>query len=113
MGKSGRDSSTGKLGYIEPSTVRLTVEPEVKVDSGSKPLYNKKVVSVLLRSLYDARLEYTGQATGKQYVWKSAGSIIPVDVEDSYVLLAKRIGGKSCCGNSKDGQAIFDIPTQE
>jgi len=107
MGQSDRIDRTGKLKYVEPKTVRL---PEVKVDSESVLPYNKEI-TVSLTSLLDARLEYTGLVTGKQYVWAKAGSTIEVSEYDSEILLAKRIGGNSCCGGSKDGTPIFQITT--
>ena len=79
-----------------------------QVDSESKIPYTKVVRKVFIQSLHDARLVYTGQVTGQQYIWNTAGSIVEVDTEDSILLLAKRIYG-TCCGNSKDGTAIFRI----
>ena len=107
MGQSDRIDRTGKLKYVEPKTVRL---PEVKVDSESVLPYNKEI-TVSLTSLLDARLVYTGQVTGQQYEWKKAGSVVEVNAYDSEILLAKRIGKDSCCGNSTDGQPIFQITT--
>jgi len=83
---------------------------EVQVDSESNLPYNKET-KVKIISLLDARLEYTGQVTGQQYVWIKAGSMVEVNAEDSVILLAKRIGGNSCCGNSPDGTPIFQITT--
>jgi hypothetical protein len=101
-----KPSKNSKPGQLEPTSSGGYVE--VKVDSVSTVLYNKKV-SVKLRSLYDARLEYTGQTSGKQYQWNKAGSIVEVDAEDSEILLAKRIGGKLCCGNSRDVNKLFEL----
>ena len=108
MGQSDRASRTSKLEkYVEPKTEYLD---EVKVDSESVLPYNE-VITVSITSLLDARLVYTGQVTGQQYEWKKAGSVVEVSVEDSEILLAKRIGRDSCCGNSTDGQAIFQLTT--
>jgi hypothetical protein len=98
MGKSDGNNSTSKL-----------IRPEVKVDYESKVPYNKSNVSVKIRSLIDAHLEYTGQVSGKQYKWNKAGSVVLVDAEDSEILLAKRIGDKLCCGNSPDVNKVFEI----
>jgi hypothetical protein len=106
MAKPNSNISTGKVVYFDEN---LDVEPEVKVDSESNVLYNKSNVSVNIRSLYDARLEYTGQVSGKQYLWNKAGSVVEVDVEDSEILLAKHIGGQLCCGNSQDMNRIFEL----
>lgn len=97
MDKSSRSNSASKV--------------EVRVDPESIIPYNKVEVAktVRIRSVLSARLEYTGLVTGKQYVWKSAGDIQPVDVEDSENLLAKRIGGNGCCGTSKDANRLFEI----
>lgn len=105
MGKSGRDSRTGKLVDFD----EVETKTEVKVDSESKVSYTKSIVSVKIRSLLDARLEYTGQATGKQYLWSKAGSVVLVDVEDSEILLAKHIGDKLCCGNSPETNKVFEL----
>ena len=105
MGKSGRDSRTGKLVDFD----EVETKTEVKVDSESKVPYTKSIVSVKIRSLLDARLEYTGQATGKQYLWSKAGSVVLVDVEDSEILLAKHIGDKLCCGNSPETNKVFEL----
>ena len=114
MGQPNRNNSSGELKYVEPKTEHLAgdikVYPyRVEVDSESVLPYNNEV-KVSLTSLLDARLVYTGQVTGQQYVWNKAGSIVEVDAEDSKILLAKRIYG-SCCGNSIDGQPIFQITT--
>ena len=106
MAKPSTNNSTSVLepafsGYAE-------VVPETQVDSESEIPYTEVVSKVFIQSLHDARLVYTGQVTGQQYIWNTAGSIVEVDTEDSILLLAKRIYG-TCCGNSKDGTAIFRI----
>lgn len=84
---------------------------QVKVDSESVSTYNYEVKpeTVLIQSVFDARLEYTGQITGKQYVWNKAGSVQEVDALDSEILLAKRIGSTGCCGSSQGGNVIFEL----
>jgi hypothetical protein len=118
MVKPSRDSYTSKIvpdDYyaIQPVKIDYDVEKsgdeEVKVDSESNVPYTKSTVSVKIRSLLDASLEYTGQVSGKQYRWNKAGSVVLVDAEDSEILLAKRIGGKLCCGNHPDTNRIFEI----
>lgn len=121
MDKPGRNISTGKVvqdydilakDWNTPEEDKaweyLSDKTEVKVDSESVVPYNKSKVSVKIRSRFDARLEYTGQATGKRYVWNKAGSEVDVDVEDSEILLAKHIGDRLCCGNSPDVNRIFE-----
>ena len=112
MAKPNSNISTSQVNKAGDFTVYpyvVEAEPEVKVDSESNVLYNKSNVSVNIRSLYDARLEYTGQVSGKQYLWNKAGSVVEVDVEDSEILLAKHIGGQLCCGNSQDMNRIFEL----
>ena len=99
MAKPSTSNSAGILGIHLSDNV---------VDLESKVTYTKAISKVFLQSLHDARLVYTGQTSGKQYIWGTAGSIVEVDTEDSEILLAKRIYG-SCCGNSRDGRAIFQI----
>ena len=50
---------------------------------------------VLQRNL---RLKYTGQKSGKLYVFDGAGSIIDVDKEDVEIMLKKH--GGTCCEGS-------------
>lgn len=61
-----------------------------------------------IRSLIDAHLIYSGQVSGKHYEWSRAGAIVIVDEQDVPELLAKRLGGKTCCG-SPDGNQIFEL----
>lgn len=63
----------------------------------------------LVQSLIDAHFIYTGQATGKQYEWQTGGSKISVDERDIPELLSKRLGGKTCCGGSDEGNRIFEL----
>ena len=51
---------------------------------------------VLLRNL---KLKYTGPVTEKLYVFDGGGSVLPIDVEDAEIMLAKR-GGQCCPGGS-------------
>ena len=97
MDKSSGNSSTSEL------------KRGLQVDSESNLTYNDAINGVKLESLLSARLEYTGQVSGKQYIWNKAGSIVLVDVEDSVILLAKHIGNEMCCGNSRDINKIFQV----
>jgi hypothetical protein len=109
MVKPSRDSYTSKVVILEGANTAGAGLSQVKVDSESNVPYTKSTVSVKIRSLLDASLEYTGQVSGKQYRWNKAGSVVLVDAEDSEILLAKRIGGKLCCGNHPDTNRIFEI----
>jgi hypothetical protein len=62
---------------------------------------------VKVQSLMDARMTYTGQASGKSYEWARAGAIVDVDEQDVSELLAKRRGKKSCCGTPE--QKVFQL----
>jgi hypothetical protein len=65
-------------------------------------------INIEIQSLIDAHLLYTGLVTGKLYEWKKSGDTTPVLEEDVPELLAKRLGGKHCCG-SQDGNKIFQV----
>jgi len=110
MAKPSRDSFTSEV-VQDDSRIQPEIDEikKLQVDSESKVPYTKSIVSVKIRSLLDARLEYTGQATGKQYLWSKAGSVVLVDVEDSEILLAKHIGDKLCCGNSPETNKVFEL----
>ena len=106
MAKPGTNNSTSELGMVaKPFPPNIE---EFQVDSESKPLYNQSSRTVYLRSVLDSRLEYTGQETGKLYIWDKAGSIVAVSEKDAIYLLEKRMGKSSCCGDSKDGIAVFE-----
>ena len=110
MAKSSTNYSTGKL-VDEVSLnqyVSTDAETQVSVDSESNSTYNYEEGTVSLRSLYDGRLEYTGQFSGKQYVWDKAGSTVEVSEYDANYLLDKRYGKNPCCGSLRDGSPLFE-----
>lgn len=61
-----------------------------------------------LRSRINARIRLDGPASGKHYEWSSAGSVVEVDEEDVSGLLAKRLGEKTCCGNTGENK-LFEL----
>jgi hypothetical protein len=63
---------------------------------------------IVIQSLIEAHLTYTGRSSGKQYEWLKAGDTVAVLEEDTPELLEKRLGGNPCCGNPV-GNKIFDI----
>ena len=63
---------------------------------------------VLIESLIEAHLFYSGAVTRKQYEWTKSGSTVLVLEEDVPELLAKRLGGNPCCGNPV-GNKIFQL----
>lgn len=66
------------------------------------------IKSTRIQSLMDAHLIYDGQVSGRHYEWTRAGAIVEVDILDVPELIAKRLGGKTCCGN-EGGNSIFEI----
>jgi len=80
------------------------VSKEVVEEVPKEPII--KVIAI--QSLIESHLTYTGRTSGKQYEWAKAGATQNVDELDVPELLAKRLGGKSCCGGS-DGNKIFQL----
>lgn len=76
------------------------------VKTQSAPIINS---STKIRSLIDAHLIYNGQESGQRYEWNRAGAIVEVDEKDVPELLAKRLGGRTCCGSDREGNKIFEI----
>lgn len=68
----------------------------VKVAEAEEVQVPETVRIVLLR---DLKLNYTGPVTGKLYAFSGGGSVLPINVEDAEIMLAKR-GGKCCPGGS-------------
>lgn len=70
--------------------------------------YNPNTKS--LRSIYDAHLKITGPITGTLYEWLKPGDVVyDIPDEDADLLLAKRIGGKGCCGGKQEGNQLFEL----
>ena len=67
--------------------------------------------NVLIESLIDAHLIYTGRVSGKQYEWQKGGDTVAVQLEDAPELLEKRLGGNPCCGNPV-GNLIFQLKVE-
>lgn len=69
-----------------------------------------EVILIPVVAVYPSILKYTGQATGKSYIWNGAGDVQQVDSKDVPYLLAKRIGGRGCCGAiNTDGNKVFEL----
>ena len=64
---------------------------------------------VRVQSLIDAHLVYDGQVSKRHYEWNRAGAIVVVDESDIPELLSKRLGAKTCCGDNRDGNKIFQL----
>jgi len=65
------------------------------------------IKEIMVRSLIEARLQYTGKASGRLYEWSGAGQAVPVLENDVPELLSKRRGKRRCCGNGDE--KIFEI----
>ena len=100
---------------IESKKHGVYQKPEIK--SESKPESKTEVVKssqqttiniVNLRSLYPAKLRYTGRVSGKSYEWASAGSVVEVQSEDAEYLLSKKLGSSGCCGVNSNGNQLFE-----
>lgn len=62
-----------------------------------------------IRCRIEAKVIVTGKSTGNTYVFPRAGSVVEVAEADVADLLAKRLGGKSCCGGGNpDGNVMFE-----
>jgi hypothetical protein len=70
-------------------------------------------VDVKIQSLIDAHLLYDGKVSQRHYEWTGAGAIVSVDERDVPELLAKRLGGNTCCGGNRDGNQIFQLAQVE
>ena len=66
---------------------------------------------ILVESLIDAHLLYTGQVSGRQYEWLKGGDTASVSSEDVPELLEKYLGGNPCCGNPV-GNRIFQLKVE-
>ena len=98
MAKHNRDEITSELGD--------NLDEEVVVAPIKVTKYNSRV---LVQSLFPATLKYLGPISGEQYTWMKAGDTVSVNVDDVPELLSKRIGSTSCCGNSRDGNIVFQV----
>lgn len=87
-----KSSYTGEMKRVVEETV-----PPVTINA-----------EVLVQSLIEAHLTYTGRVSGKQYEWLKAGNTVLVLEEDVPELISKRLGGNPCCGNPV-GNKIFEV----
>ncbi len=68
-----------------------------------------KIKYVIIQSMIDAHLTYTGRESGKSYEWLRSGDAAQVLEEDVPELLSKRLGGNTCCGSDPSGNKIFQL----
>lgn len=89
-----------------PRTKRIITVAETPPET----TINKELAVV---SLYDSRLIYRGDVSGKRYEWGRAGAVVMVLSEDVPPLLEKRIGNRSCCGARQGGNKVFELAQEE
>lgn len=62
-----------------------------------------------IRCRIDAKVSVTG-LSGSHYEFSGAGAVVEVAEADVANLLAKRLGGRSCCGGgSPEGNVMFEL----
>ena len=85
---------------MESRNTYASKSERVKVSDKKKeePKKSKQSETVRLVLQRNLRLKYTGQKSGKLYVFDGAGSIIDVDKEDVEIMLKKH--GGTCCEGS-------------
>jgi len=71
----------------------------VEISEEKKEVKSQQSETVSIISLRNMKINYTGKASGKLYVFDGAGAVVDVDVEDAEIMLAKR-GGNCCPGGS-------------
>lgn len=84
-------------------------EPIIEKPPVVETVSDSKINVMLVESLIEAHLTYSGKSSGRQYEWKKAGDVIEVLPEDVSELIEKRLGGTLCCGNNPTGNRIFQI----
>lgn len=97
----------GKPTFV--SSVRELDMPKAKIPVVETVADSKIKDVVIIESLIEAHLTYTGRESGQLYVWKKSGDTVSVLEVDAPELLAKRLGGSLCCGNHPEGNKIFQI----
>lgn len=91
-----------KVSVNGPASVE-SIEPIVES-------FTEEVILISVVAVYPSILKYTGQETGKSYMWNGAGDVQQVDQRDVPYLLAKRIGNRGCCGAvNKEGNKVFEL----
>lgn len=95
--------------YNQPERGSELVSPK-GLEKPDKTKYNlyETYGTVAVRCVFPANVNRTGQATGKQYYWSGAGSIINVDERDVEQLLSLIYGTSACCGGSGNSFHIFE-----
>jgi hypothetical protein len=87
----------------KPSKYRVTE----KVKAPEKEISERATQAV--RLMIDANVKVTGSHSGDAYLFTGAGSVVDVDEKDVEELLAKRQGGRQCCGGTGYGNVMFEL----
>lgn len=90
------------------SSTSLSSVVSTPLDKLETPTYNKVEQSVAVVCKFPAHVYVIGQATGQRYDWAYAGSVVNVDIADLEQVLSKKVGERSCCGASGNGNVIFE-----
>lgn len=80
-----------------------------KPESSSLPEANGGYGSVMVRSLWPARLILRGAPSGSEYVWAAAGEAQAVLEEDLPYLAEQNRKITGCCGSSGGERRYFDL----
>jgi len=67
------------------------------VKEKKKPVKRLTTKTIRIVLLHNKKVKTKGSVTGKMYVFSGAGAILSVDERDVSALLAKGVGGTSCC----------------
>ncbi len=89
--------------YVDKSKRVVVLESEKEIESPG--FSNEPPETIRLVLLRDLKLNYTGPITKKLYVFSGGGSVLPIDVEDAEIMLAKR--GGQCCPSGSGPQPYF------
>lgn len=92
---------------LKPELVEVPVEKVVEKVVFA-PVKSVRYNNLRVRSMVSAFVRYHGAVTGNEYEWPRAGAEALVDERDVPNLLSKRIGNRSCCGDS-DANRIFEL----
>lgn len=92
-----------KRSYDGRSSKRSVVEKRPSLQEEESPTTIKIVL------LKDVRLNYTGKATGKLYVFNGAGTTNDVDIKDWETMKNKKRGSKCCPGSVGGNEYYFEI----
>lgn len=106
MGKQSKTQFVSDQIKYDPDTFGSMVNKLPDLENDPKMSNNR----VGLRLIYPAHVIYDGPETGEHYDWADAGSVVMVAEPDVSTLLAKLLGGGSCCGGARsEGNRLFEL----